>query len=68
VNGEPNWKVDYSFLLELARKYGLVSGQDWGQPTVKHTFIDADHIQFISLADQPRLFSGEWYPAENYTP
>jgi hypothetical protein len=68
VQGEPNWKVDYSFLLILARKYGLISGQDWGQPNVKHTFIDADHVQRIAVSQQGALFAGKWYPNDAYNP
>jgi len=66
VAGEPYWGGDWKFLRDLAVKHGLISGYDWGQPEVKHSFVDADHVQRITLADQDRLFSGLWYPDENY--
>lgn len=68
VNGAPSWLGDFSFLKKLAYANGLVSGQDWGQPNARHTFIDADHVQAIAVADQDRLFSGAWYPADGYDP
>lgn len=66
--GAEPWAGDFTFLLPLARKHGLVSGQDWGQPNVRHSFIDADHVQRCSLADQVKLFSGSWFPDQNYNP
>lgn len=68
VQGEPSWKGDYSFLRELAEQNGLISGADWGQPNVKHTFVDADHVQRCALADQNSLFAGEWFPGDSYDP
>jgi hypothetical protein len=68
-NGSPDWSGDYSFLLPLARKHGLVSGQDWGEPNKVHTFVDADHCQRIPLWRQDALFKGLWYPpASGYDP
>lgn len=58
----------YSFLIDLCKKHGLVSGLDWGQPGKKHTFIDAGHVQRVAVTDQPRLFAGLWYPDDSYSP
>lgn len=68
VNGEPTWDGYYSFLGELAHKHGLISGQDWGTPNVKHSFVDPDHVQFCSVARQNDLFAGTWYPTGDYLP
>lgn len=62
VNGNPSWAGDFSFLRDLCDKNGLVSGLDWGQPGVKHKFVDPDHVQRVTLAQQPLLLSGAWYP------
>jgi hypothetical protein len=62
VAGEPTWKVDYSFLGPLAKQYGLVWGGDWGATGERHTFIDSDHVQGVTLAQQDALFAGTWYP------
>lgn len=62
VAGEPTWKVDYSFLGPLAGKYGLIWGGNWGNPAVKHTFVDSDHVQGCTVAQQDALFAGNWYP------
>ena len=66
--GPHPWDGDFSFLLPLARKHGLISGQDWGQPQVHHSFIDADHVQRVKVSDQSRLFGGGWYPDASYNP
>lgn len=66
--GAEPWAGDFTFLLPLARKHGLVSGQDWGLPNIHHSFIDADHVQRCSLADQDKLFAGTWYPSVSYSP
>jgi hypothetical protein len=66
INGEPSWKGDFSFLRPLALKLGLVWGGDWAEPNQPHTFHDSDHVQRCSLADQPRLFSGVWFPDQDY--
>jgi hypothetical protein len=68
VNGEPSWKGDFSFLGQLARSAGLIWGGDWGDPAMKHTFIDAVHVQRCTIARQTLLFSGTWYPDVNYNP
>ena len=63
-DGDPHYK----FLLPLARKHGLISGQDWGRPDLKHSFIDWGHVQRIPVFRQAQLFSGEWFPSEVYDP
>ena len=68
VGGEPSWKGDFSFLGQLARSGGLIWGGDWGNPAIKHDFIDAVHVQRCTVARQPSLFAGDWYPDENYNP
>ena len=68
VDGEPNWKGDYSFLGPIARHHGLVWGGDWGQPASPHSFRDYDHVQRCTLGRQPSLFSGAWYPDAAYNP
>ena len=68
VKGEPNWDGDFTFLINLAKKHGLISGNDWGRPGVKHSFVDPDHVQRITIEDQEKLFHGLWYPDEHYNP
>jgi hypothetical protein len=68
VGGEPSWKGDFSFLGHLARHHGLVWGGDWGQPGLRHSFQDDDHVQRCTLGRQPSLFSGAWYPDNKYGP
>jgi hypothetical protein len=68
INGEPSWKGDFSFLAKLARENGMISGLDWGEPNIKHTFIDADHVQQIPISRQQSLFAGTWYPTSTYDP
>lgn len=68
VWGEPSWKGDYAFLGEIAKELGLVWGGDWGSPERRHSFVDAYHLQRVSVADQARLFRGEFYPGEDYDP
>jgi len=68
INGEPSWKGDYSFLGQLAHSSGLIWGGDWGNPTVKHTFVDAVHVQRYTISRQTQLFAGTWYPDVNYNP
>lgn len=65
VNDQPTWQGDYGFLRDLAGKYGLVSGLDWGQ-TGHNPFVDACHVQRITVEDQQRLFAGAWYPDADY--
>jgi len=62
VGGEPSWKVDYSFLGPLAVAHRLLWGGDWGTPGQKHTFVDSDHVQRVTVAEQAALFAGSWYP------
>src|SRR5690348_4713620 len=68
VGGAPSWKGSFEFLVGLGKRHGMISGNDWGQPKVRHSFIDADHVQRITLARQPSLFAGAWYPAPDYDP
>ena len=68
INGEPSWKGDFTFLAGLAKAHGLISGVDWGQPEVKHSFIDSDHVQRCAVADQNKLFAGTFYPDDSYDP
>jgi hypothetical protein len=59
---------DFSFLGQLAHSAGLIWGGDWGNPNVKHTFVDAVHVQRCTIARQTELFAGEWYPDDTYNP
>jgi len=68
VDGEPSWKGDFTFLGELAHASGLIWGGDWGNPHIKHTFVDAVHVQRCTIARQPALFAGTWYPDDAYNP
>ena len=68
VNGQPSWKGDFSFLGSLARHHGLVWGGDWGEPSVKPSFADDDHVQRIAVGRQASLFAGAWYPNASYDP
>ncbi len=68
VHGEPSWKGDFSFLGELAHSAGLIWGGDWGEPNVKHSFIDAVHVQRCTVARQSELFVGKFYPDAAYNP
>jgi D-alanyl-D-alanine carboxypeptidase-like protein len=68
VNGEPSWKGDFGFLKDLAEDNGLIWGGDWGNDTIIHNFVDADHVQRINVADQAKLFDLSWYPDEDYEP
>src|SRR5579859_5406752 len=68
INGEPNWKGDFSLIGQLAQAHGLVWGGDWGRPDLPHSFRDYPHVQRCSIADQAQLFRGEWYPGDNYSP
>ena len=68
VDGEPTWKPSYAFLGNRVRAHSLVWGGDWGKPGVKHERVDEDHVQRVTLARQPALFLGAWYPDERYNP
>jgi hypothetical protein len=58
----------YMFLRIMARKHGLISGQDWGHATESTTFVDSGHVQRVPVWRQDALFSGAWYPPEVYNP
>jgi hypothetical protein len=62
INRKPSWAGDFTFLIGLCKQYDMISGNDWGEPGIQHSFVDADHIQRVTLAQQPALFSGAWYP------
>lgn len=68
VGGEPSWKGDFSFLGQLGHASGLIWGGDWGNPGISHSFIDAVHVQRCTIARQPALFAGTWYPEDAYNP
>lgn len=53
---ELSWKGDWSFLGKLATQHGLVWGGDWNEPTLKHSFQDLDHIQYVTLEEQTEIF------------
>lgn len=57
----------YEFLRALARKHGLISGQDWGHAR-EGNFVDSGHVQRVPVWRQDALFSGSWYPDESYDP
>lgn len=68
VNGVYQEKnTPYEFLRTMARKYGLISGQDWGHPQ-EGSFVDSGHVQRVPVWRQPALFGGSWYPPEVYDP
>jgi hypothetical protein len=68
VGGEPSWKGDFSFLGQLAHSSGLIWGGDWGDPTIKHSFVDSVHVQRCTVARQGDLFAGNFYPDAEYNP
>lgn len=53
----------YMFLRLLARKHGLISGQDWGHAR-EGSFVDSGHVQRIPVWRQNALFGGSWYPPD----
>jgi hypothetical protein len=57
----------YVFLREMARKHGLISGQDWGHARTG-SFVDSGHVQRVPVWRQTALFSGSWYPDSVYDP
>jgi hypothetical protein len=57
----------YVFLRAMARKHGLISGQDWGH-AVTGGFVDSGHVQRVPVWRQSALFSGSWYPPADYDP
>ena len=68
VGGEPSWKGDFSFLGQLAHSSGLIWGGDWGDPGIKHSFVDSVHVQRCTVARQGDLFAGNFYPDDEYNP
>ncbi len=68
VGGEPCWKGDFTFLGQLARSSALIWGGDWGNPEIKHSFVDLVHVQRCTVARQADLFAGRWYPDSSYNP
>lgn len=63
VNGKyAENNTPYVFLRELARKHGLISGQDWGHLR-EGSFVDSGHVQRVPVWRQTALFNGAWYPA-----
>lgn len=68
VGGAPSWKGDFSFLGQLAHSGAMIWGGDWGNPNIKHTFVDPVHVQRVTIARQGALFAGTWYPDDNYNP
>jgi hypothetical protein len=57
----------YLFLRDLARRHGLISGQDWGHAR-EGSFVDSGHVQRVPVWRQNAMFNGAWYPTENYDP
>lgn len=57
----------YVFLRQMARKHGLISGQDWGHSR-EGSFVDSGHVQRVPVWRQSQLFSGAWYPPVQYDP
>lgn len=69
IRGKPSWDGDFSFLATLAKRHGVISGQAWnGIPNEPGSWTDACHLQWVAVADQPRLFAGVWYPDAGYNP
>jgi hypothetical protein len=64
VDGKASWDGDWNFLGDLAKKYGMIWGGDWGEPDKPHTFRDMDHVQRCEVAQQNELFAGTWYPSD----
>jgi hypothetical protein len=58
----------YAFMRHLAEASGLISGIDWGTPTLPHSFRDWDHVQRVTVGDQRGLFAETWYPKPDYRP
>ncbi len=68
IGGEISFKGDFGFLVRLCKKHGLISGNNWGQPNAKHSFIDPGHVQRVTLKRQASLFAGTFYPEADYDP
>lgn len=68
INGKYQEKNGpYTFLRKLARKHGLISGQDWGHARTG-SFVDSGHVQRVPVWRQNALFGGSWYPPIIYDP
>jgi len=67
VDGKPSWGGDWTFMVGLCAEVGLISGVNWGLPNERHSFIDADHVQRCTVAEQSALFAGTWYPDSTVT-
>lgn len=68
TNGEyEEGNKPYVFLRTMARKHGLISGQDWGHAN-PGSFVDSGHVQRVPVWRQAELFAGSWYPPEAYDP
>ena len=59
--------VPYVFLRKMARRHGLISGQDWGHARTG-SFVDSGHVQRVPVWRQSDMFSGKWYPPADYDP
>jgi hypothetical protein len=46
----------------------MIWGGDWGNPGVRHKFVDSVHVQRCAIKSQKALFSGAWYPDQDYDP
>lgn len=57
----------YLFLRDMARKHGLISGQDWGKLRTGN-FVDSGHVQRIPVWRQQAVFAETWYPPAAYDP
>ena len=57
---------DYMVFKDYAKQCGILSGIDWGEPCVSHSFHDWDHLQGVPLFRQNDLFAGKWYPSDDY--
>jgi len=69
VNGkyDPNGS-HYIFMHVYSTRCKVISGQGWGTAKAPHSFTDWDHIQRIPVFRQDAVFSGAWYPPEDYDP
>ena len=58
----------YQFMHLYSVRCKVISGQGWGQSGLHHSFTDWDHIQAIPVFRQDAVFSGSWYPPDDYDP
>lgn len=58
----------YGPLWALLKAHGMISGQDWGNPHIPHSFRDPDHGQRCPVWRQPALFAETWFPPIVYDP